>query len=334
MENKKKSLWQFFQMLGKTFMFPIALLSVCGMLLGIGSAFTNSSLIEAVPLLGNPVLQKIFSFMTTLGLFAFNNLGVLFAMAIPLGLLKEEKEFGAFTGLVSFMAMHIGTNFYLTITDQLAAADKMTEAGQGMILGIQTYNTSVLGGIIAGLMVFWLYPKISKVKIPEALGFYSGPRLAPIAMLVIMGIFGMVAVPLFWQPFYNFFKMIGEWISTSGPIGYFSYAVAERVTIPFGLNHLVTSTFRFTPIGGTAIINGQEYMGTVNMFLAYVANNMDIPLDLAGKMEQGKLMIQYGLCGAALAMYRCAKPQNRKKIKGLLITGALTVVIGGISEPI
>ena len=75
-------------------------------------------------------------------------------------------------------------------------------------------------------------------------------------------------------------------------------------------------------------------MGTVNMFLAYVANNMDIPLDLAGKMEQGKLMIQYGLCGAALAMYRCAKPQNRKKIKGLLITGALTVVIGGISEPI
>ena len=200
-------------------MFPIALLSVCGMLLGIGSAFTNSSLIEAVPLLGNPVLQKIFSFMTTLGLFAFNNLGVLFAMAIPLGLLKEEKEFGAFTGLVSFMAMHIGTNFYLTITDQLAAADKMTEAGQGMILGIQTYNTSVLGGIIAGLMVFWLYPKISKVKIPEALGFYSGPRLAPIAMLVIMGIFGMVAVPLFWQPFYNFFKMIGEWISTSGPNG-------------------------------------------------------------------------------------------------------------------
>ena len=152
MENKKKSLWQFFQMLGKTFMFPIALLSVCGMLLGIGSAFTNSSLIEAVPLLGNPVLQKIFSFMTTLGLFAFNNLGVLFAMAIPLGLLKEEKEFGAFTGLVSFMAMHIGTNFYLTITDQLAAADKMTEAGQGMILGIQTYNTSVLGGIIAGLL--------------------------------------------------------------------------------------------------------------------------------------------------------------------------------------
>ena len=141
MENKKKSLWQFFQMLGKTFMFPIALLSVCGMLLGIGSAFTNSSLIEAVPLLGNPVLQKIFSFMTTLGLFAFNSLGVLFAMAIPLGLLKEEKEFGAFTGLVSFMAMHIGTNFYLTITDQLAAADKMTEAGQGMILGIQTYNT-------------------------------------------------------------------------------------------------------------------------------------------------------------------------------------------------
>ena len=90
----------------------------------------------------------------------------------------------------------IGTNFYLTITDQLAAADKMTEAGQGMILGIQTYNTSVLGGIIAGLMVFWLYPKISKVKIPEALGFYSGPRLAPIAMLVICLLYTSKAVEL------------------------------------------------------------------------------------------------------------------------------------------
>lgn len=333
-KKKKGNTWQFFQMLGKTFRFPIALLSICGMLLGIGSAFTNESMIEAIPFLGNTYVNLFFQFMVQLGLFAFNNLGALFAMAIPLGLLKEEKEFGAFTGLVSFMAMHIGTNFYLSATDQLAAADQMSEAGQTMILGIQTYNTSVLGGIVAGLMAYALYRKLATLKIPEALGFYSGPRLAPIAMLFIMGVFGLVAVPLFWQPFYAFFKMLGEWITTSGPIGYFSYAVAERVTIPFGLNHLVTSTFRFTPIGGTAIINGQEYMGTVNMFLAYVANNMDIPLDLAGKMEQGKLMIQYGLCGAALAMYHCAKPQNKKKIKGMLITGALTVVVGGISEPI
>ncbi len=87
--------------------------------------------------------------------------------------------------------------------------------------------------------------------------------------------------------------LIGHWISTSGPVGYFFYAVAERVTIPFGLNHLVTSVFRFTPIGGSAVIGGEEYYGTLNMFMAYVKENAVIPLDLAGKMEQGKLMIQY-----------------------------------------
>lgn len=332
--KNKKNYWQFFQMLGKTFMYPIALLSVCGMLLGIGSAFTSPSMIEAVPFLGNEIVFTFFNFMTTIGLFAFVNLGALFAISIPLGLLKEEKGYGAITGFVSFMAMHIGTNFYLQVTNQLVTAAEMSTAGQATILGIQTYNTSVLGGIVAGLMAYWLYPKLSKIRIPEALGFYSGPRLAPIAMLLIMGVFGLLLVPLFWNPFYNMFKIIGEWISTSGPIGWFFYAVAERVTIPFGLNHLVTSTFRFTPIGGTAIIGGQEYFGTVNMFLAYVANNMSIPMDLAGKMEQGKLMIQYGLAGAALAIYKCARPENRKKIKGMLVAGVLTVIIGGISEPI
>lgn len=332
--TKKGGAWQFFQMLGKTFMYPIALLSICGMMLGIGSAFTSSSMVEAVPFLANPIVSGFFSMLSALGAFAFNNLAVLFAMAIPLGLLKDEKEYGAFTGLVSFMAMHIGTNFYLTLTDQLVAADMMGTSGQALILGIQTYNTSVLGGIIAGLMTVALYKRLSGLRMPEALGFYSGPRFAPIGMLVIMGLFGLIVIPLLWQPFYAFFRLIGEWISTSGPIGWFSYAVAERLTIPFGLNHLVTSTFRFTPIGGTAVINGQEYMGTLNMFMAYVENNMPIPMDLAGKMEQGKLIIQYGLCGAALAMYHCARPEHRARIKGMLITGCLTVVVGGISEPI
>ncbi|WP_035293277.1 PTS transporter subunit EIIC [Clostridium sp. KNHs214] len=334
MKNKgKRTGWQFFQMLGKTFMFPIALLSVSGMMLGLGAGLTDAKMIEMVPFLGNPVVNTFFKFLLSMGAFAFNNLGMMFAMAIPLGLLKEEKEFGAFSGFVGFMAMHLGTNFYLTIAGKLAPVDKMQEFGQATILGIQTYNTSVLGGIITGLIVYALYHKISNLKLPESLGFYSGPRLVPIAMLFVMGGVGLI-VPFVWPPFFYAIKTLGQWISSSGPIGYFLYAAAERLTIPFGLNHLVTSTFRFTPVGGTAIINGQEYYGTLNMFMAYVANNEVIPLDLAGKMEQGKLMIQYGLVGAALAMYRCAKPERRKAIKGLLISGALTIVVGGISEPL
>ncbi|NBC99608.1 PTS transporter subunit EIIC [Atlantibacter hermannii] len=332
---KQKRAWSFFQSLGKAFMYPIALLSVCGMMLGLGSGLASDEMAKIIPLLGFPAIKSFLDFVVTLGLFAFINLPVLFAIAIPLGLLKEkeDKAYGAFSGLIGFMAMHLGTNFYLKNHNLLVAADQMSTHGQTVILGIQSYNTSVLGGIVAGLIVSTLYRRIVNLRIPESLGFYSGPRLVPLVTLIIMSVFGLL-IPFVWPPFFNLFMLIGRWISTSGPVGYFFYAVAERVTIPFGLNHLVTSVFRFTPIGGSAVIGGEEYYGTLNMFMAYVKENAVIPLDLAGKMEQGKLMIQYGLAGAALAMYRTAQVQNRKAIKALLISGVLTVIIGGVSEPI
>lgn len=332
---KQKRAWSFFQSLGKAFMYPIALLSVCGMMLGLGSGLASNEMAKMIPLLGFPAIKSFLDFVVSLGLFAFVNLPVLFAIAIPLGMLKEkeDKAYGAFSGLIGFMAMHLGTNFYLKNHNLLVTADQMSTHGQTVILGIQSYNTSVLGGIVAGLIVSTLYRRIVNLRIPESLGFYSGPRLVPIITLIIMSVFGLL-IPFVWPPFFNLFMLIGHWISTSGPIGYFFYAVAERVTIPFGLNHLVTSVFRFTPIGGSAVIGGEEYYGTLNMFMAYVKENAVIPLDLAGKMEQGKLMIQYGLAGAALAMYQTAQIQNRKAIKALLISGVLTVIIGGVSEPI
>lgn len=332
-KGKKTNFWNFFQMLGKTFMFPIALLSISGMMLGIGAGFTDPNMIEMIPFLGNKYVNLFLQLMTSLGLFAFSNLGALFAMAIPLGLLKKEKEIGAFSALVGFIAMHLGTNFYLNQAGLLVPAKEMAINGQAMIMGIQSYNTSVLGGIITGLIIYAIHDKVTKFKMPESLGFYSGARLVPIVSLLLMGAVGLI-VPIVWPPVLHGFQTVGSWISSSGPVGYFAYAAAERITIPFGLNHLVTSTFRFTPIGGSALIGGQEYFGTLNMFMAYVENNQIIPLDLAGKMEQGKLMIQYGLAGAALAIYRTAKPEKRKAIKGLLISGVLTVIIGGISEPI
>lgn len=335
MKKNKGRFWSFFQNLGKSFMYPIALLSVCGMLLGLGSGLTDPKVVESVSILGVPLINNTLKFLVQLGLFAFNFLPVMFAMSIPIGMLKdkEAKAYGGFSAFVGFTAMHIGTNFYLTQNNLLVDPSIMNVSGQTMVMGVQSYNTSVLGGIIIGLIVYGLYNKVVSWKIPQSLGFYSGPRLVPIVVLFVCGMLGLV-MPFIWPPFFNFFMVLGNWISNAGPIGYFSYAAAERITIPFGLNHLVTSVFRFTPIGGTAIINGVEYQGTLNMFMAYVADNQIIPLDLAGKMEQGKLMIQYGLAGAALAMYRCAKPQNRKAIRGLLVSGVLTVIIGGVSEPL
>ncbi|OJT77026.1 hypothetical protein BM529_06435 [Clostridioides difficile] len=149
-------------MLGKTFMFPIALLSVSGMMLGLGAGFTDPKMIEMVPFLGNEYVNLVLNFMLTIGLFAFNNLGALFAMAIPLGLLKKEKEFGAFSGLVGFIAMHIGTNFYLTRADLLVPAEQMSTNGQAMIMAlkgllISGVLTVIIGGISEPIEFLFLF---------------------------------------------------------------------------------------------------------------------------------------------------------------------------------
>ncbi|WP_176473209.1 PTS transporter subunit EIIC, partial [Clostridioides difficile] len=145
--------------------------------LGLGAGFTDPKMIEMIPFLGNEYVNLVLNFMLTIGLFAFNNLGALFAMAIPLGLLKKEKEFGAFSGLVGFIAMHIGTNFYLTRADLLVPAEQMSTNGQAIIMGIQTYNTSALGGIVAGLFVHAINDEVRNFNIPESSGIYSGPIL-------------------------------------------------------------------------------------------------------------------------------------------------------------
>jgi PTS system maltose and glucose-specific IIC component len=122
-KSVKSQLWEFFQGLGKTFMVPVALLAFMGLILGIGSSFTSPTTIETFPFLGNSVLQVIFSFMSTIGGFAFSYLPVLFAMAIPFGLVRYEKGVAAFSGFVGYVIMHLSINFYLTETNQLVAAD-------------------------------------------------------------------------------------------------------------------------------------------------------------------------------------------------------------------
>ncbi|HAZ6763061.1 TPA: PTS transporter subunit EIIC, partial [Escherichia coli] len=205
---KQKKAWSFFQSLGKAFMYPIALLSVCGMMLGLGSGLASDDMAKLIPFLAIPIIKTILDFIVSLGLFAFVNLPVLFAIAIPLGLLKEkeDKAYGAFSGLIGFMAMHLGTNFYLKQHDLLVAADQMSTHGQTIILGIQSYNTSVLGGIVAGLLVASMYKKIVNLRIPESLGFYSGPRLVPIITLIVMSGFGLI-IPFIWPPFFNLFML-------------------------------------------------------------------------------------------------------------------------------
>ncbi len=133
-KKKKSTFWEFFQGLGKTFMLPVALLAFMGILLGLGSSFSSESMIQTLPFLGYPAVKAVFQFMSAIGGFAFTYLPVMFAMAIPLGLVRKEKGVAAFSGFVGYTVMNLAINFYLVLTNRLVDADHLREAGQGMVL--------------------------------------------------------------------------------------------------------------------------------------------------------------------------------------------------------
>ncbi|MEH7306646.1 maltose/glucose-specific PTS transporter subunit IIBC [Neobacillus drentensis] len=333
-KNIKSSFWEFFQGLGKTFMLPVALLAFMGLMLGIGSSFTSPSTIETLPFLGNPVLQVIFSFMSTIGGFAFTYLPVLFAMAIPLGLVRYEKGVAAFSGFVGYVIMNLSINFYLTQTHQLAAADKLREAGQGMVMGIQTIEMGVLGGIIVGIIVYLLHKRFYDVQLPDALAFFGGARFVPIITSIILSIVGLL-LPMIWPIFAMAIAGIGNIIYKSGPFGPFIFGSGERLLLPFGLHHILVAMIRFTEAGGTQVVDSNTVSGALNIFYAQLKAGAPISSSATAFLSQGKMpTFMFGLPAVALAIYHTARPENRKKIKGLLISGVIATFVTGITEPI
>lgn len=334
MKKNKQSLWEFFQGLGKTFMLPVSLLAFMGLFLGIGSSFSSASTIETFPFLGNPFLQIIFQFMSTIGGFAFSYLPVLFAIAIPLGLVRKEKGIAAFSGFVGYTVMNLSINFYLDQTGRLVEADKVREVGQGFVFGIQTIEMGVLGGIIAGLIVYKLHNKYVDTQLPDSFAFFSGSRFVPIITSVVLAIVGIV-LPIIWPVFAIIIMSIGNVIQKSGVFGPFLFGAGERLLLPFGLHHILVSMIRFTEAGGTAIVNGQEVFGALNIYYAELQNNVAISPSATAFLSQGKMpTFMFGLPAAALAMYHTALPENKNKIKGLLISGFVATFVTGITEPI
>jgi maltose/glucose PTS system EIICB component len=338
MENKMKSIksgaWEFFQGLGKTFMLPVALLAFMGLMLGIGSAFTSPSTIENIPFLGNEVLQVIFSFMSTIGGFAFTYLPVLFAMAIPMGLVRYEKGVAAFSGFVGYVIMHLSINFYLTQTSQIVDADQMRTAGQGMVMGIQTLEMGVLGGIIAGVIVYFLHKRYYDIKLPDAFAFFGGARFIPILTAFTLSIVGLI-IPMVWPIFAMAISAIGLTIQKAGVFGPFLFGAGERLLLPFGLHHILVAMIRFTDAGGTELINGNTISGALNIFYAQLQSGSAVSPSATAFLSQGKMpTFMFGLPAVALAIYHTARPENRKRIKGLLLSGVIAAFVTGITEPI
>lgn len=331
MSTKNKiSAWEFFQSLGKTFMLPVALLAAMGILLGIGCAFTGGTTIEMFPFLGNASLQTVFNFMIKISLVAFSFLPLMFAVAIPLGMARDNKEIAAFAGLIGYISMQLGTNFYLTQKGILKITDTK------MIMGIESIDTGALGALICGIMVFFIHEKFQNIELPDAFSFFGGTRFVAIATVLIMSVVGL-GVPLIWPFFATAIGKIGAGIKGAGVFGPFLFGAGERLLLPFGLHHILVATIRFTEAGGTYVSStGEAVHGALNIFYNQFAQGPEfVSPDVTKFLSQGKMpTFIFGLSGAALAIYKSAYMENRKKIKGLLLSAIVAAAVGGITEPI
>ncbi|MGL4394588.1 MAG: maltose/glucose-specific PTS transporter subunit IIBC [Brevinema sp.] len=332
--KQKVSLWDFFQGLGKTFMLPVALLAAMGILLGVGSSLTGTAITNSLPFLKMPVLQLFFQFISTVGAFAFINLPILFAMAIPLGLVREEKGVAAFSGYVGFVVLNLSINFLLSVTGALAEAGQLKEAGQAMIMGIQSIDTGVLGGVIVGLIVYKLHTRFYEIQLPDSFAFFGGARFVPIITALTLSVVGLV-VPFIWPIFDGGIRGIGSMIAQAGPFGPFLFISAERLLLPFGLHHILVATVRFTPVGGEMMVNNELISGALNIYYAQLAAGVDFSAEATRFLSQAKMpFMMFGLPGVALAMYHTAKKERQHIVKSLLLSGAISAFVAGISEPI
>lgn len=324
------------QRIGRSFMLPIAILPVAGLFLGIGGSFTNPTTIEAYNLtavLGpGTFANSLLTVMSQAGEVVFANLPILFAMGVAIGMAKAEKAVAALAGALSFFIMHTAIAAMITVN---GGADKMLAGSVAMTVGIQSLQMGVFGGIIVGLGVAYLHNKFYKIQLPQALSFFSGTRFVPIITAIVYLVVGILMFYV-WPTVQLGINQVGQLVRVSGYFGTWIYGFMERILIPFGLHHVFYLPFWQTSVGGTLEVGGKMIEGAQNIFFAQLADptvqkfSVDATRFMSGKFP---LMI-FALPGAALAMYRTAKPEKRKVVGGLLFSAALTSMLTGITEPI
>ena len=332
----KDKIFGVLQRVGRSFMLPIAILPVAGLFLGIGGSFTNTTMLESYNLLGvmgpGTVFYTLFYVMSKAGDIVFANLPVIFAMGVAIGMAKKEKEVAALASVVAFFIMHVSISAMLDIT---GAINTLHDGSVTSVLGIQSLQMGVFGGIIVGLGVAALHNKYYRIELPQVLSFFGGTRFVPIVSAVVYLFVGILMF-FIWPTIQNGIYAVGGLVRNSGYFGTFLYGLMERALIPFGLHHVFYIPFWQTGVGGTMTVAGQVVEGAQNIFFAQLADPSTTEFSVAAtRFMSGKfpLMI-FGLPGAALAMYMCAKPNKKQVAGGLLISAALTSMLTGITEPI
>lgn len=326
------------QRIGRSFMLPIALLPVAGLLLGVGASFTNQTTINSYGLqfaLGEgTLLHALLTIMKSSGSVVFSNLPLLFAIGVAMGMAKKEKAVAAISGGIGFLVMHATINAMLEIRGLLAGG-ALPDGSLGITLGINSLQMGVFGGVIVGLGVAALHNRFYRIALPATFSFFGGTRFIPIiSAMTFIGV-GMLMF-FIWPAIQSAILHLGTLVYRAGYAGTFIYGVIERALIPFGLHHVFYMPFWQTGLGGTAIVDGATISGAQNIFFAELASpdthefSVEATRFMAGKFP----FYLFGIPGAALAIYHTARPEKRKLVLGLLLSATLTAVLTGITEPI
>lgn len=332
----KDKIFGVLQRVGRSFMLPIALLPVAGLLLGIGSSFTNETMLAAYGLNSvihpGTLIYTILDVMSQTGSAVFNNLALLFAMGVAIGMARKEKEVAALSGAVAYIIMNTAIQ---AMINAAGGVEAMPANSTTTMLGITTLQMGVFGGIVVGLGVAALHNKFYKIELPQVLAFFGGTRFVPIVSSIVYLVVG-IAMFYIWPVVQSGIAALGALVLASGYAGTFIYGLLERALIPFGLHHVFYMPFWQTAVGGTAIIDGVTVTGAQNIFFAELASKSTTAFSVsATRFMAGKFpFMMFGLPGAALAMYQCAKPEKKKAAGGLLLSAALTAFLTGITEPL
>ncbi|MBQ8515150.1 MAG: PTS transporter subunit EIIC [Ruminococcus sp.] len=332
----KDKIFGVLQRVGRSFMLPIALLPVAGLLLGIGSSFTNPTTLETYGLTNiiteGGILYTILDIMSKTGSIVFDNLALLFAMGVAIGMAKKEKEVAALSGAIGYLIMNTAISALISAKGGVEA---MAANSTTSVLGITTLQMGVFGGIIVGLGVAALHNRFYKIQLPQVLSFFGGTRFVPIITSIVYLVVGIVMFYV-WPVVQAGIAQLGQLVLESGYAGTWIYGIIERALIPFGLHHVFYMPFWQTELGGAMLIDGVTVQGAQNIFFAELASKATEHFSVsATRFMSGKFPFMiFGLPAAAFAMYKAARPEKKKIVGGLLLSAALTSMLTGITEPI
>lgn len=324
----KEKLFGILQKMGRSFLLPIAVLPVAGILLGVGCSLTASGYIPEGTFLFN-----LLSVLGDCGDIIFMILPLLLCVAVALGLANRYKEVAAISAIFGFFAMTMAN---ASVVNHFMDVETLSQI-PGLIgdsFGVSNVmSTGVLGGVIMGCIVAYLHNRNYNKKLPDMLSFFGGLNFVPI-ISTVAGICLGVVLTLLWPTVAKAIVALGALVGKMGYFGTFLYGFIYRLLIPTGLHHVFYLPFWQTAIGGTEVVNGVTYYGSQNILIAQISAGLPISTSV-GRFYAGEFaMMMFGLPGAALAMYHTAYDENKPKVKGLLASAAFASFLTGITEPI